>query len=183
MQSDSLKTLAFSCALCALAACSQGAAPAHSSAAATPASTPTEQSSGDTGGKALGNPCDVITATDVAGIFTTPAARRIDDVGKDKCIFDTDSGAKLSIVTSKDDDRKSGWDLYRKMMKPLAGLGDEALQDPAGATVFVAKGDIDCMIELEGIGDSSAEATIAPDRGEALARKLGALCTKLFAAR
>lgn len=169
-------------ALCALGACSQGAGPAQSSAATDPASTSAAQASGATGGNnASRNPCDVITAADVSGIFTAPAHRRLDDWGKDKCIFGTDSGAKLSIVTSQDDDRKSAWDIYRKMMSQLAGVGDQALQDADGATVFAAKGNIDCMLELQGIGDSSAQATITGDRGETLARKLGALCNKLFA--
>ena len=78
-------------ALCLLSACSQGASTA-STDATNPDPTSAAQPFGDAGGgKALGNPCDVITAADVADIFTTSAHRRLDDWGKDKCIYDTDS--------------------------------------------------------------------------------------------
>ena len=165
-----------------LAACSQGASTAPSGAGANAASTAAGQTSATAAGNAPGNPCDVITVADVAGIFTAPAHRRLDYWGKDKCIYNSGSGAALTIGTLKDDDRKSAWDIYRKLMVPLAGLGDDALQNPDGATIMAAKGDIDCTAELRGIGDSSAEATITTDRGESLAKKLGALCNKVFAA-
>jgi len=176
MRFASLKTLALSCALCALAACSPGTAPALSGAAASPASTPAAQTSGGTGGHNTSrNPCDVITAANVAGTLTGPL-KRDSYPGMTECQYETQS-AHMSIIAMPLDNEMA-WQVattYSHITIPVAGVGDTALRSADGATLVARKGSTYCRIELVG-------GAAGNDRGEPLARKLGALCTKLFAA-
>ena len=75
---------------------------------------------------------------------------------------------------------------------PLPGVGDRAMwfdvhdSNVSGMSEFdtiAIKGETICMADLHFRKDARGEKAITPARGEALAKKLGALCGKSFAAR
>ena len=185
MQSALLKTLALSCALCALAACSQGADRAQSGAATNPASTPTAQTSAGTGAdNASRNPCDVITAADMAGIIVVPITRASSDSAPGLCIYESKSHAKVTIGEAQGDAVKFAWTLATTTNAadiPVAGVGDEAMRDTTGTTLIARKGGVSCRVDVLGYDNSDAMDDISKDRGDVLAKKLGTLCNKVFA--
>ena len=69
---------------------------------------------------------------------------------------------------------------YSHVDVPLAGIGDTALNAVKGTTLAASKSDMYCRIEVVG-NDIPTDDTVTTDRGEALARKLGAPCERLFA--
>lgn len=161
--------------LCLLAACSKGASTAQAAGASTTLNAAAH-------GNASANPCDVITAADVASILTAPATRKpgVDSV---QCMYQTQSHATVTISVEKGDDEKGAWMLattYNATKNPLAGVGDEALYNPEGAILIARKGDTSCRVDVVGYDNANAMDDITKDRGEALARKLGALCNKLL---
>lgn len=184
MQTAPLKIGMLIFASCVLAACSQGASTAPASATASPDPTSTAQTSADTGGKsALGDPCDVITATGMAGILTPPTKRE-SYPSQPECHYATHSAYVSIIVQPIGPDNEMAWKVattYSHVDVPLPGIGDTALRNANGTTLAARKGDMFCRIEVVGY-DSPTDDTVTKDRGETLARKLGALCTKLFAA-
>jgi hypothetical protein len=180
----STTTLLISITFCLLAACSQGASTAQTAAGASTTSTGAAQRSAKADGNAPGSPCDVITAADVAGILTAPAARK-PGATPAVCMYQTPTKANVTINVAKGEEAKGAWMLattYNATKTPLAGVGDEALYDPDGTTLIARKGDTSCRVDAVGYDNADAMDDITKDRGEALARKLGALCTKLFAA-
>lgn len=185
MRFASLKTLALPCALCALTACSRGAALAQSGAATNPASTPAAQTSAGAGGdNASANPCDLITAADVAGIIVVPVTRASSESAPDLCIYESKSHAKVTISEAHGDAVKFAWTLATTTNAAdtsVAGVGDEAMRDFTGTTLIARKGDVSCRVDVLGYDNADATDGITKDRGEALANKLGALCNKLFA--
>jgi hypothetical protein len=165
-------------ALSLLTACSQGASTPKTAAAAT------TKTSVAADGDAPTNPCDVITAADVAGILTAPSTRK-SGLTSASCMYQTQSRANVTIGVARGDEEKGAWMLattYNATKNPLAGVGDEALYNPDGTTLIARKGDTSCRVDVVGYDNASAMDDITKDRGEALARKLGALCNKLFAA-
>ncbi len=66
---------------------------------------------------------------------------------------------------------------------PLAGFGDSALQGRGGTVVYARKGDLLCNVDITGTDNADGMQVITKARGNELARKLGALCNKVFAAR
>lgn len=170
-------------ALCLLAACSRGASTAQSGAAANPAPTAAAQTPETAGGGTPGNPCDVITAADMAGILTAPATR---NAGPDptSSVYRTQTKANVTLSVANGDAAKGAWTLattYSGTTAPLAGVGDEALHNPNGTTLIARKGDLSCRVDVVGYDNSAAMDDITKDRGDALASKLGALCKKIFA--
>ncbi|HWF86759.1 MAG TPA: hypothetical protein VG222_17995 [Vicinamibacterales bacterium] len=126
----------------------------------------------------------MITAADVAGILTAPATRK---PGADpaSCMYQTQTKANVTINVAKGDEVKGAWTLattYNATKNPLASVGDEALYNPQGTTLIARKGETSCRVDAVGYDNANAMDDITKDRGEALARKLGALCNKLFAA-
>ena len=171
--------------LCSLGACSQGAAPAQSSAATDTAATPAAQSAGDHG--AAGNPCDVITAADVASILVTPATRK-DGANPGACMYETATKGQVTINVAQGDSTKFWWSFATTTQGanvPLAGIGDKALYNAfaGGRPLIARRGDMTCFVDVVGYDNSDAKDSITGDRGEALARKLGALCSKVFASQ
>jgi hypothetical protein len=176
--------LLISITFCLLAACSQGASTAQTPAGANTTPTGAAQRSAAADGNAPANPCDVITAADVAGILTAPATRK---PGADpaSCMYQTQTKANVTINVAKGDEVKGAWTLattYNATKNPLASVGDEALYNPQGTTLIARKGETSCRVDAVGYDNANAMDDITKDRGEALARKLGALCNKLFAA-
>lgn len=172
-------------ALCNLGACTQGAAPAQDGAATDPVSSSATQSSTDTGGNASRNPCDVITAADVADILVTPATRK-DGPNSGSCMYQTATKGQVAINVAQGDGANFWWSLATTSQGAnvsLVGVGDKALYNAfAGGTPLIArKNDMSCYVDVVGYDNSDAMDSITKDRGEALAKKLGALCNKLFA--
>ncbi len=67
-------------------------------------------------------------------------------------------------------------------MTPLAGVGEAALRTPDGATVLARQGALSCQVDVVGVHAILGQKAIDGNR-DVLARKLGALCAKVFAAR
>ena len=89
------------------------------------------------------NPCDVITAADVASILTAPATRK-PGVDAASCMYQTQSQATVRISAASGDDEKGAWMLattYNATKHPLAGVADEALYHPGGTTLIARRGD------------------------------------------
>ena len=61
---------------------------------------------------------------------------------------------------------------YSHVDVPLAGVGDLARRNADGTALAARKGDMYCNIQVV--------TSTAGERGDALARKLGALCSKLI---
>jgi hypothetical protein len=171
-------TLLVRIAFCLLAACSRDGATTKTAAAATTRPSATAD------GNAPGNPCDVITTADVSSILSAPATRK---AGADStsCMYQTQSRANVTISVAKGDAEKGAWTLattYNATKSPLTGVADEALYNPEGTTLIARRGDTSCRVDVVGYDNASAMGDITKSRGEALARKLGALCNKLLAA-
>lgn len=181
-----MKPYPFVIALCLLTACSQGASTAQSGANANAASTAAAPTSDTASGGMPGSPCDVIAAADVAGIIIAPVTRASADSAPDLCIYEAKSHAKVTISEGQGDTAKGAWMLattYNGAKTPLAGVGDEALYGPEGATLIARKGNRSCRVDVLGYDNSDAMDEITKDRDDALAKKLGALCNKLFASQ
>jgi len=124
----------------------------------------------------------------VVGILNKPVVAK--PVGADgtpgACKYQTQSSAYVSINVAQGDGAKFWWTLATTSQganTPLVGVGDKALYNAfaGGRPLIASKGDTTCFVDVMGI-NSEAEVDITKDRGETLARKLGALCTKIFAA-
>ncbi len=121
----------------------------------------------------------------MAGIITAPVTR---SSGADpaSCVYRARSGADITISAARGDAAKGAWSLaktYSGTLVPLAGVGDEALWAHEGTILIARKGDLSCRVDVLGYDNADAMDDITKARGEALARKLGALCTKVFAAQ
>ena len=171
-------------ALCTLAACSNGASTAPSGAAADSASPVAAQMPSEAGG-AVGNSCDVITTADMAGILVTPATRK-DGPDLGACKYQTATKGQVTINVAQGDGANFWWSLATTTQGanvPLAGVGDKALYNAfaGGRPLIARKGNMTCFVDVVGYDNSDAMDSITRDRGEALAKKLGELCNKLFA--
>lgn len=168
-------------ALCTLNACSQRAAPAQSGNTANPAAAPAAQSKADTGtSHAIGNPCDVITAPDIAGALNLPASAsdeaRITREEGGNCQYSSKNANVTLVFSRTDPGDDTAWQVattYSHVDVALTGVGDIARRNADGTAVVARKGDLYCNIQV--VSSTTGE------RGEALAHKLGALCSKLFA--
>lgn len=168
-------------ALCALSACSQGASTAPSGVGANAASAVTAPISDAASSGTPGNRCDVITAADMAGILTTPVKSELDPSGRE-CHYATPSAYVSIIAQQIRPGNEMAWKVattYNHVDVPLAGIGDTAMRNANGTKLAARKGDTYCGIQV--VGYDSPDSTVTRDRGDALAKKLGVLCNKLFA--
>lgn len=168
---------------CLLAGCSQGGSTPKTAASSNISAPAVTQPPAAANGHAPANPCDVITAADVASILTAPATRK---PGADSasCMYQTQSHANVTISVATGDAERGAWTLattYNATKNPLAGVADEALYNPEGTTLIARKRDTSCRVDVVGYDNADAMDDITKDRGKALARKLGALCNKLLA--
>jgi hypothetical protein len=98
-------------------------------------------------------------------------------------MYQTQSHGNVTISAARGDASKGARVLattYNATTNPLPGVGDEALYNPEGTTLIARKRDTSCRVDVVGYDNASAMGDITKDRGAALARKLGALCNKLF---
>jgi hypothetical protein len=166
----------YAAVLVALAACSKDKAKpaAGAGSAASPHS-----------GDSAGDPCDVISAADVAGIIISPVTRA-KGLGPNTCVYRAASFANITLAEASGDDAKGAWKFahdYGGPQTPVTGIGDEAIRNNNGTILVARKGDRSCRVDVVGYDNSAAKDSITPARDDELAHKLGALCTKLFAAR
>jgi hypothetical protein len=155
-------------AVLAATACSKpaGNAAAGASAQATPAATP------------VGNACDrkLVTQADVAPLLDEPISGEKSIPGDaQSCEFDTAGFSSVQIAVRPGlgdvsvDQIKSGG--TNQSVTPLTGVGERAVWDPLLKRVSATKNNVLC--EIGAIGPATKGAT--PD-------KVGALCSKIFAA-
>lgn len=167
-------------ALCFLGGCSQGASSTQAAATTDPATIPEAQTAAGTGGdSASRNPRYVITAADMAGILTAPAKNE-PSPDPIQCQYATPSAYVSILAQPIGPDNETAWQVtttYSHVDVPVTGIGDTAFRNADGTTLAARKGGMYCRIGVVG-GE-----TVTTDRGEALARKLGALCAKIFVAR
>ncbi|MEO8879660.1 MAG: hypothetical protein ABI446_04635 [Gemmatimonadaceae bacterium] len=173
------------CALSVVAACSksQAASAASKDPAATPAA---DASSSDDDSKADDPPLDcqkIFTPADAAGILIKPATVGSYDPFPRSCIFDV-PGAEFRVHTGTDFTSEMGWNEMSNSANsskytPLPNVGDRAFYRIDNSLEFMSKkGKMYCSVQ----GSAFSTGDFTSDRGAALATKVGALCTKMFAA-
>jgi len=174
MQFSGLKRFALACMLCATSACSQSAPNAVSSNGAAPvaASSPDDDSA-----TKITVPLDcskVFAPSDVTGILAAPIQidRSAYPIG---CHF-AGTGASVSVNIDPSFDIVWSTDAAGSDFVDLPGVGDQARRRASnGYEVVSKKGKLYC-----GAG-FSMQSTPTSLSGEELAKRLGALCNKLFA--
>jgi hypothetical protein len=166
--------MALGCALSTLSGCSKVAGLGGTSAAAAGAAAVAGS----------GNACErkLISTADVAGIFGTPI---IGIGGKtipgdtQSCTFETSSFPSITITLRPGVGAQTvdTWASGKMPMKttPLAGVGEQAAWQPELHEVIAQKNNLLCDIQASGSGGDFT------DQPEALQKKLGALCNKIFA--
>jgi hypothetical protein len=169
----SLLVLAFAC--CATAACSHAANASTAASAAGGNAAPLED-------------CNKVFAPgDAAGILLAPAKVTNYGPSGNSCSLDTASGASIVVVFLPADNviGQMLWkeDSAKAEYAPLAGVGDRAIWKKGyGAYVEILKNGGYCAVQLFGVDSAHSMHDITKGRGEALAKQLGALCNKVFAA-
>ena len=174
-------TLIAACAICALAACSQGALTSSSMAPTAKVASAAIQ----------GNVCDrkLLTLGDVAGILDQPVTGTKPLQGDPQtCYFisaNNDQGGPELRITLRPGHGRAALESFTsgKMnayatWKPLAGVGDEAVWLPDLHEIDARKGDTLCVV-----GAPLSLSKALRDAGEpGQQQRLGALCNKVFAA-
>ena len=121
----------------------------------------------------------VFSSTDTAGVMTSPVKVSAVSMSTGVCELKSPDGSNIEISVDDDRDRALWEDPGQRALGkylPVTGLGDEAfaMTNDDGAQMYIKKGSHYCGI-LAGI-------ETLPVKGDALARQLGALCDKAFAA-
>ena len=102
------------------------------------------------------------------------------------CAFDGPGQTGVMVSLRSGDEIEPFWrltvDANGAGMTPLAGVGEAALRTPQGATVLARQGALSCQVDLVGLKAALRQKGIEGST-DLLARKLGALCAKVFAAR
>lgn len=136
----------------------------------------------------VGNACEQeLTVNDVAAIVT---AKKITVstmlTNPEACSFDAGHGASIVVSLRAADEIEPFWRLAinqnHNRMIPMSGVGDTALRTPGGEEVLARKGDLSCQVDAVNFAAPPAARALNAGGG-ALARKLGALCKKVFAER
>lgn len=182
------RLMALACALCAAIACSK----AHTASASTGGADSGAAVASDESDTVDAVPLDcskVFTPADVAGILKAPAKVTNYTLRTRPCSFDTaNEGGSINVYSGSDITNQLTWNDVSKSVNrakyvPLAGVGDEALRNASdGTEVFARKGSVYCSVVLFGIGQSGTSGDFTATRGEELSKKMGALCSKIFAA-
>lgn len=171
------------CAICALAACSQGAPSGKSGDAAKSTLSATAA--------AQGNVCDrkLLTLADVDGILDQPVTGTKPLPGDAQtCYFisaNSDQGGPELRITLRPGHGKTALDSFTSgkmnayaVWEPLSGVGDEAVWLKDLHEIDARKGDTLCVV-----GAPMFMAKALRNAGEAAQQqRLGTLCNKVFAA-
>ena len=140
------------------------------------------------GGNVVETACEKnITPADVADIITAPVTKQ-PGLSAQSCSYHASAGATVTISLSSGEDGKFSWSTMSNpantgTLSPLVGIGDTALHSHGGTVVVARKGDLVCSVDITGTDNANGMQVITKARGEELAKKLGALCGKVFAAR
>ncbi len=169
-------------ALCATSACSNSRANAAPAAGADPADASTPVGA-DTGAVALD--CGrVFSAADVAGLLNAPVTVVQTPGSTSWCSFGNPDLGDITVRIGGGPDDEGMWDdatvsSNRVKFVALSGVGDQAVRKAKdGAQVSSRKGKLYCTVTaLGGTGDGYRRLG-----GDVLAKRLGALCNKAFAA-
>lgn len=181
--------LALACTLGAVVACSQSSA--KSASASTPDSS--AASAADASDDAPQSTLDctkVFVSADAVGILNDPAKVSNYTPRPGSCRFDTakESGS-ITVYGGSDMTSEMTWNDVTKSVDSLKyvalpGVGDRAVRKASdGTEIDSKKGKVYCSILLSGIGQYGTNGEFTKSRGEELAKKLGALCNKYFAAK
>jgi hypothetical protein len=141
------------------------------------------------GGNVVETACEKdVTPADIADIITTQVVKQAAVINAQSCSYHAAAGATVTINLSQGKDAKSIWAMMSNpantgTLLPLAGIGDTALHARGGTLVIARKGDLFCNVDITGTDNADGMRVITRARGEELAKKLGALCGKVFAAR
>jgi hypothetical protein len=172
-----LFVLVFAC--CTTAACSQPANPSASNSGtdSVAASAPADDGTSDSV-KPLD--CDkLFTLADVAGVLDSPVVLSRNSVSNG-CNFENERVA-IQVWSGKDTTAEMSWNDVTASpdsanFVDLPGVGDQARRRASnGFEVLSRKGNLYCFASRS----SNTETSIG---AEALAKRLGALCNKVFAA-
>jgi hypothetical protein len=164
----------------ALGACSKSpdsaAAPASSTASSS--SVPHDITAGNTPNVCVAKD---LQPADMADILTLPVVKvSTPETNAEQCKFETSQNtAWVSVTLRKGDEVDPFWNMIAKSgvnALPLPGVGEKALRTSDGTGVFARKGDLMCQVDSAGTDSGVIKA-----KGEELAKKLGALCNKVFA--
>lgn len=130
----------------------------------------------------------VYSPADVAAILKAPAKVGAYTPRPGSCTFETaNGGGSVMVVTGTDFTSEMTWrdvtsSAHRSKYVSLPGVGDEAYRSVSdGSEVYARKGKMYCSVLLDGISTGVA-ADFTSERGEALSKKMGAICSKAFAA-
>jgi hypothetical protein len=139
-------------------------------------------------GSAIVNACEKdLTVNDVTGIV---AAEKVTvstmSTNPEACSFDAARGVSIVVSLRSGDEIEPFWRLainqnHNRMIQ-ISGVGNTALRTPGGEEVLARKGDLSCQISVVNFAASQLGKSLKAD-GSELARKLGALCNKVFAQR
>ena len=165
-------------------ACSQSRAGTHATADSGNAAAADD---GDGSGDSTLD-CKIYSPADVAGILTQPAKVSTYTLRSGSCSFDTpNDGGSVKVYTGTGFNDEMPWDdvtksPHRTSFVALPGVGDEAYRGITDESQFFSrKGKLYCAVVLMGFTNTPKEFTA--DRGEALGKKVGALCNKAFASK
>jgi hypothetical protein len=179
--------LALACAIGAASACSKSNAAQASGRADTTAASASADD-GDGNAQATIACTKVYTAADVAGILNDPATVSEDKLWPGSCSFDTAKYGE-SIKVRPGSTIEMSWNdvtQSRDSLRyaPLPGVGERAVRKASdGTEVLAKKGKLYCAIELSGVDQPNTSSDFTKSRGEELAKRLGSLCNKYFAAK
>jgi hypothetical protein len=181
--------LALACTLGAAVACSQSNAKSTSASSTDSNAASTADASDDTAQSTL-DCTKVFVSADAVGILNDPAKVGNFPLGHGWCTFETaKAGGSIKISGGSDLSSEMPWDDVTKsrdslQFAALPGVGDRAVRKASDGTEILAKkGNVYCAVELLGIGQAGTESDFTKARGEELAKRLGALCNKYFAAK
>mgnify|MGYP001601872984 CR=1 FL=1 len=177
------RVITIACAVAAIAACSKSGRAA--SAGTNTAESATTSSAVDTGSDE-GAPIEcskIFAPADVAGILKVPATVSNYPYRTGSCTFEAaNGGGSVRLYSGTDITNELTWNdvsksVHRSKFVPLPGVGDEALRlASTGTEVYARKGKLYCAVLLIDAGQSGT-----PTQGEELSKKMGALCTRIFA--
>ena len=184
MRKCEIASLTLACLLCAQAGCSgSSSGPADVTTVSHADSSPVAADRGKTHNGSNANVCDrrLLTAADVAGILgdsITGTRAVAGDV--QSCEFVTSSfpGITVSVRPGMGRETVEAWSTGKMPLSstPLEGIGETAVWQPDLHEVIAQKNDLLCDIEARGV---ARELAAAP---EAVQKRIGALCNKIFAA-
>lgn len=185
MSRSTTRLAAIVCALCVTSACSKSRANSASAATADPsgASAP---AGADTG--ALSLDCGkVFSPNDAAGLLNPPVTVQAVPGSASWCALGSADLADITVRTGNDDMIQAMWNeatLSSEHTKfaALPGVGDQAVFKAGGhgevPEVASKKGNVYCIVDVAG-GSADGYKSLA---GAEVAKRLGALCNKAFAA-